>query len=205
MNSSGDFVLAWESAGQDGSGLGVSAQRFSASGEALHVCWRIAGDLRIAGYNVYRRSDGSDGAFVRVAGHLPCGVSEYVDDSVDAGASYVYRIGLVDEIGEETLWQPVNVTVPAPGLRPLQNHSNPFASRTRIEYLLDRARVVDVKIYDVRVVCVGTLESTLKKAGRHAVEWDGRDGNGDPVGSGVRFRRIEAEGRSVAIKMVGVR
>jgi hypothetical protein len=33
-DANGNFVIAWQSAGQDGSGLGVYAQRFSADGEA---------------------------------------------------------------------------------------------------------------------------------------------------------------------------
>jgi hypothetical protein len=35
MNSSGNFVVAWESSGQDGSGLGLYAQRFDALGNKI--------------------------------------------------------------------------------------------------------------------------------------------------------------------------
>ncbi len=41
MDAAGDFVVTWQSAGQDGSGAGVYAQRYSASGVALGGEFRV--------------------------------------------------------------------------------------------------------------------------------------------------------------------
>ncbi|MBD1809821.1 tandem-95 repeat protein [Microcoleus sp. FACHB-SPT15] len=41
MDADGDFVVTWSSSGQDGSGWGVYAQRYSAAGEALGQEFRV--------------------------------------------------------------------------------------------------------------------------------------------------------------------
>ncbi|MEM6782748.1 MAG: FlgD immunoglobulin-like domain containing protein [Bacteroidota bacterium] len=63
-----------------------------------------------------------------------------------------------------------------------------------------RLEVVDVTGRSVLVLVEG-----LQAAGRHAVEWDGRDGQGRPVVSGVYFYRMQ-HGTSVTTRrMVIVR
>ncbi|MGV3526473.1 MAG: hypothetical protein ACO1RX_19805 [Candidatus Sericytochromatia bacterium] len=41
MNSDGDFVVAWQSADQDGSGQGIYAQRYSSAGSAAGSAFRV--------------------------------------------------------------------------------------------------------------------------------------------------------------------
>lgn len=52
-DSAGDFIVAWQSAGQDGSGLGVSAQRYDAGGAAE------GGEFQVNGYTVGDQSNPS--------------------------------------------------------------------------------------------------------------------------------------------------
>jgi flagellar hook assembly protein FlgD len=40
---------------------------------------------------------------------------------------------------------------------------------------------------------VTTLADGYRPAGNHSVTWDGRNGRGEPVASGVYFYRIEAD------------
>ncbi len=58
MDVDGDFVVAWRSSGQDGSGLGVYAQRYAATGVPLGSEFRI---------NSYTTNDQSDPASATVA------------------------------------------------------------------------------------------------------------------------------------------
>ena len=82
-------------------------------------------------------------------------------------------------------------------LRPLsqylaQNYPNPFRSTTMIAYSLVGNAPVSIAIYDVRGALVRELVSGTLSAGRHRLVWDGRDGRGQRVGSGVYFCRLEA-------------
>jgi flagellar hook assembly protein FlgD len=61
---------------------------------------------------------------------------------------------------------------------------------------------VSVVVYDVRGSRVRTLVSGAQAAGKHVVEWDGRNDSGSPVGSGVYFYRMTTSGFSSVRKMV---
>ncbi len=69
---------------------------------------------------------------------------------------------------------------------------NPFNPATKIAFDLPRASLVRLKIYDVRGLLVATLLEEKLAAGRHSVIWNGRDGRGRQVASGVYFSRIRA-------------
>lgn len=73
-----------------------------------------------------------------------------------------------------------------------QNRPNPFGSSTTICYSVkSRARVL-VSVYDIRGALVRRLVDDAVPAGVHRVTWDGRDGRGKGVGSGVYFCRLQA-------------
>jgi hypothetical protein len=79
---------------------------------------------------------------------------------------------------------------------------NPFSTQTSIEYTLgERSRVL-VNIYDVSGRLVARLDDGERDAGMHVVEWDGRDDNGNAVGSGVYFYRLEGIRGVAAKKMI---
>jgi hypothetical protein len=85
----------------------------------------------------------------------------------------------------------------------LQNHPNPFNPTTTIPYELAVAGRVEIAVYDVPGSLVRTLVSDEKPVGRHAATWDGRDGRGNQVHTGVYFYRMTAPGyASQARKML---
>jgi hypothetical protein len=57
VEGDGDFAVAWESVGQDGSGFGVFARRFDAAGE------RIGAELQVSTYTTSDQSDAAIGVF----------------------------------------------------------------------------------------------------------------------------------------------
>jgi hypothetical protein len=78
----------------------------------------------------------------------------------------------------------------------LQNYPNPFNPSTQITFALPvRANVV-LKIYDVLGREIRTLASGSRAAGYYDVTWDGRNGDGSHVGSGVYFFRLVALGEA---------
>jgi hypothetical protein len=82
------------------------------------------------------------------------------------------------------------------------NYPNPFNAETWIPFALSAASVVDVAIYDLSGRLVRRLHAGLRDAGQHltrqrAMRWDGRNGHGEPVVSGVyiyRFVAVPADG-----------
>ncbi|MBN2170064.1 MAG: T9SS type A sorting domain-containing protein [Candidatus Krumholzibacteriota bacterium] len=96
----------------------------------------------------------------------------------------------------------------APGAAPFrlaQNHPNPFNPRTDIRFDLTEAAAVSLTIHDVAGRCVRCLaDGAGYGAGEHAVAWDGRDGAGRPLASGVYLCRLQVGSRSQVHKMVFV-
>jgi len=68
-----------------------------------------------------------------------------------------------------------------------QNYPNPFNPSTIIEFTLPRKAQVELSIYNLLGQRVRVLVDESKTAGRHAVVWDGRDTNGNEIGSGIYF------------------
>ncbi|OGC09257.1 hypothetical protein A2V82_14385 [candidate division KSB1 bacterium RBG_16_48_16] len=85
------------------------------------------------------------------------------------------------------------------------NYPNPFNQSTRIEYDLPGNARVELSIYNLLGQKLVTPFSGSRDAGRYAVTWDGRDGFGHPVPSGLYFYRLETGEFSGVKKMAIVR
>ena len=84
-------------------------------------------------------------------------------------------------------------------------YPNPFNPRTTIALDLPRAGEVQLRIYDLRGALVRTLVDERLEAGRHEVVWDGTDGRGAAVASGVYFSELRAAGETRIGKLALVR
>jgi hypothetical protein len=73
-----------------------------------------------------------------------------------------------------------------------QNDPNPFNPSTAIRFDLAAGGPVTLRIFDVRGRLVRVLADGTRAAGRHMVEWDGRDERGRSVASGVYVYRLDA-------------
>ena len=84
-----------------------------------------------------------------------------------------------------------------------QNFPNPFRSSTTIPYQLPRDESVTLEIFDLLGSRVTTLVSTsTKTTGHHLALWDGRNGAGERVASGVYFVRITTDSYTASRKMM---
>ncbi len=79
---------------------------------------------------------------------------------------------------------------------------NPFNPSARIALSLPRALDVDLAVYDVSGRRIVTLGRGEWSAGRHEVDWNGRDARGRAVPSGAYFFRLAADGRALVRKAV---
>ena len=87
-----------------------------------------------------------------------------------------------------------------------QNFPNPFNPETAIRFGLPQQSVVTIKIFDLAGHEVTTLLDRAElPAGRHQRVWDGRDGHGRTVESGIYFCRLVARSITKTVKMVMVR
>jgi len=79
-----------------------------------------------------------------------------------------------------------------------QNYPNPFNSTTLIRYHLpaisSQLIAVSLKVYNVLGEEVRTLVDEEQVSGYYSVIWDGRDGKGKEVSSGIYFCRLEVIG-----------
>ena len=84
----------------------------------------------------------------------------------------------------------------------LSRRPSPFAESTTIEFELPRAAHVELAVYDIAGRRVAVVLSGPQAAGWHSVRWNGTDGEGRRVGSGVYFAVIESEERREARRLV---
>lgn len=77
----------------------------------------------------------------------------------------------------------------------LPNAPNPFNPITVLRYEMHRPGLVSLQVFDlsgrrIRVI----LEPTHQDAGMHTIRWDGRDGQGRALPSGVYITKLDAGG-----------
>jgi len=84
-----------------------------------------------------------------------------------------------------------------------QNYPNPFNPSTEIIYELPTSNRVEISIYDINGRLVRKLVDRYEEAGKKSVIWDGRDGSGRRVSSGIYVCRMKfGKGRIKSIKMI---
>ena len=89
----------------------------------------------------------------------------------------------------------------------LPNYPNPFNPETWIPYQLASSNDVQIVIYDTRGIAIRRLALGYQQAGYYtthsrAAYWDGRNGLGERVATGVYFYQLQADNLSLLRKMV---
>jgi len=80
-----------------------------------------------------------------------------------------------------------------------QNYPNPFNPSTNITYKLPVESFVHLSVYNILGQKIKTLVNGTQQAGIKAVKWNGTDGDGKKVTSGVYFYKLET-GDFVSVK-----
>lgn len=86
-----------------------------------------------------------------------------------------------------------------------QNFPNPFNPETQIRFELTTAAAVKLEIFNLKGQRIATVLNGQMPAGRHVVNWDGRDWLGRHVASGVYLYRLQAGERVQVRKMTLLR
>ena len=88
-------------------------------------------------------------------------------------------------------WQPALACTP-----------NPFNANTSISFRLTRPGPAKVRVYDLAGRRVRVLFEEHAGSGWHHLQWDGRDGAGHSVASGVYFLRMTSRDQAVTRKIL---
>jgi hypothetical protein len=74
----------------------------------------------------------------------------------------------------------------------LNNYPNPFNPKTTISFSLTTDSHVKLDIYNIKGQKVRNLINDFRTIGIHKIVWDGRDDQGQEMGSGVYLYRLQA-------------
>lgn len=108
-----------------------------------------------------------------------------------------------NSVGFDLITFGVNVVLSVPkNIVLYQNYPNPFNSGTVIRFGLHSPSKVIIKVYNILGQEVKTLLRSELSEGFHQTEWDGKDGRGRSVSSGLYFFRLQAEQQSKTRKML---
>ncbi|MDP3830288.1 MAG: T9SS type A sorting domain-containing protein, partial [Ignavibacteriaceae bacterium] len=129
----------------------------------------------------------------------------YSDDLSNLDAVAIsYRLRQVDLDGTAHYSKVVNVDfTPSPKEFSLnQNYPNPFNPTTTINFTVPKQDRVKVVIYDAMGRIVNEIMNDVIPAGKHQISWNGVDGNGSKVASGIYFYRLESSTSTLTKKMI---
>jgi len=88
------------------------------------------------------------------------------------------------------------------GFKLNQNYPNPFNPATEISFSLPKLSKVNLTVYNVLGQEVRTLIETSLPSGNYSVVWDGRNGQGISVSSGIYFYMLKADEFEAKRKML---
>lgn len=123
-------------------------------------------------------------------------------DEIDELGHYLLSLGDV-EVAIGTGSEPA--TIPGASFVLEQNHPNPFSRGTTVTYTLDKAAPVAFEVFSVTGLRVLTIDRGVQPAGDHHFVWDGSDGAGHPVASGVYLYRLVVGDQATTRKMILLR
>ena len=139
----------------------------------------------------------------------------FVDADIAGSDHYVYRIAAVDYCGNHSvLTEPLVMSTSSvgdglagvPDRFALKNsYPNPFNSSTTVRFDVPVASQVSLIVYDILGREVTRLTDSSMQPGRHMVVWNGLNGAGAPVSTGIYIVRMSAPGYTHQMKMVLIR
>ncbi len=173
--------------------VAVELASFTAISEkgSVRLEWMTLSEQDNFGFHVHR-AEAEPGPYVCISEQIIPGAGtssephhySYVDEAVQAGLTYWYRLADVDVTGGVTMHGPVSVVVVPAAYALYQNTPNPFTSVTTVRLSVKDAGRVTVTIHNVAGELVRTLHDGTLDAGVHGLVWDGRADDGTQVASG---------------------
>jgi hypothetical protein len=138
--------------------------------------------------------------------------SECTVNGLEQSKNYQVEVKTRDYAGNYSIGNPV-ISVYVTGLpgsknnipanfKLYQNYPNPFNPTTTISYYLPINAFVIIKIFDMNGQEVIEFKRGTQLTGRHKVDWDGKDQQGNDVASGVYIYQMVLSNNIYAKKMI---
>ena len=87
-----------------------------------------------------------------------------------------------------------------------QNYPNPFNPSTQISFDIPEGfEIVTLSVYNILGKKVNTLLNNALNPGKHSVEWNAKDSEGNPVASGIYFYELNTSSFTARKKMLLIR
>ena len=172
---------------------------------AVELRWDVRSDDAQERFTLTRRDAAQAPAIAIASGNLRAAPPTYLDASVVPGQTYLYQLVIHTADGTELESSKLSVSVPALRATLAQNVPNPFNPKTIIEYTLGERSTTALHIYDAAGRLVTRLDQGLREAGAHRIEWDGTDGSGHALASGVYYYSLEGVRGLPSKKMLLIR
>lgn len=144
--------------------------------------------------------------------------NSFIPKNLTEGKTYYFRVTSLDEQWNESAFSnEVEVTMdPSTAVESsdhhtlaecvlFQNYPNPFNPATTIRFGLPTDLRVSLKIYDIIGQEIRILFEGKQKSGYHAMIWDGKDGCGRGVPSGIYVYQLQTDIQIVRRKMLLLR
>jgi hypothetical protein len=204
----------------DGSGtLPVTLSSFNAvqtSEDYAQLAWTTQTETEMSGYYVFRSNSEDLASAERVSdlitaeNNATTNTYRYVDTDVQMGQEYHYWLLSLGLNGDSQTFGPVSITITDsdPGSEVPEQialglhgaYPNPFNPSTTISYTLGETSAVQLDVFNFRGQHVRTLQTGNQTAGDHNVVWDGHDGQGQSVPSGMYLFRLRSNGTEYTSK-----
>ena len=206
-----------------GGALPVELSSFEAIYDNNHVSikWSTESELNAWGFNVFRSQTKENGYkklnadIIEASGTTTTPQQySYIDERVESGQTYFYKLQQVDVDGSNEFYGPVKVSIASAvnqatktpkKFRLYENFPNPFNPTTMITYDLAHADDVDLKIYNISGRLVRNLLQTRQSAGQHSLIWNGLNERNQPVPSGTYFCILQTSQQQFVTKMTLLR
>lgn len=168
--------------------------------KTVKVTWTTATELNNKGFFIEKKTpagEWNDIAFISGKGTSTVSNTYFYEDKNVTTGKYLYRLRQVDFDGSYKTYLPVEVNIGnVVDFSLMQNYPNPFNPSTRIEYSLPQDGIVTLKVYDILGNLVSELVNGTQTAGKHFVEFDGKN-----LSSGMYIYQLRA-GNFVSVKQM---
>lgn len=129
----------------------------------------------------------------------------FVDEECMPDETYYYRVDVLEEGEQWLLFETGPVETPAMAMTLYQNSPNPFNPSTTIRYFVPERCRVTLDVYSISGNHVARLYDGHREAGSFSAAWNGCDGKGIQMSSGVYLYRLSAGKQTISRKMILLR